>query len=188
MTHEEFRTVSQQSKEAAQRMVFNEYFNYVYTIVFSRLRSCGSREDIEECVGDVFADLYIYYDRNRELSGDISGFVGAIARNKAIDMFNRLSRRRKFFVSSDDEDFPEQEAPDNTEDTIDKKELRSSLLNCIALLGEPDSTIILQKYFFMRSSKEIAEKVSLSPEAVRVRCSRALKKLREKLTAMNISL
>ena len=55
-------------------------------------------------------------------------------------------------------------------------------------LGEPDSTIIIQKYFFMRSSAEISKLVSLTPEAVRVRCSRALKKLRETLTAMNISL
>ncbi|WP_296616925.1 hypothetical protein [Ruminococcus sp.] len=75
MTHEEYRKASESSKEEAQRILFNEYFNYVYTIVFSRLRSCANREDIEECVSDSFADIYIHYDENRDVSGDISGFI-----------------------------------------------------------------------------------------------------------------
>ena len=188
MTHEDFRKALKNSKEEAQRKVFDEYFSYVYTIVFSRLRSCASREDIEECVGDVFADIYIYYDENTDRSGSISGFIGAVARNKAADMFNKLTRKRFTTVAVDDEEASDIEAPEDTEDTIDKKELRSQLLTCIDRLGEPDSTIIMQKYFFLRSSKEIADKLSLTPEAVRMRCSRALKKLREKLTALNITI
>ncbi|MCR4794156.1 MULTISPECIES: RNA polymerase sigma factor [Ruminococcus] len=188
MTHEEYTKAYERSKEEAQRKIFDEYFKYVYTIVFSRLRSCARREDIEECVGDVFADVYIHYDSSKAVNKDISGFIGTIARNKAADMYRKLTRKGFSFVSVDDEDVPEQESPENTEADFEKKELRSSLMNCISLLGEPDSTIIMQKYFFMRSSKEIAEKVSLTPEAVRMRCSRALKRLREKLTAMNISL
>ena len=43
MTHEEYRNTSLESKEQAQRILFSEYFNYVYTIVFSKLRSCASR-------------------------------------------------------------------------------------------------------------------------------------------------
>ena len=188
MTHDEFRRVSKISLEKAQRMLFDEYFNYVYTIVFSRLRSCASREDIEECVGDAFSDVYIYYDDKKELSGDISGFVGAVARRKAADVYRRLTRNSFDRISIDDEEAAQFEAPDNTEETIEKKELRDELIKCIERLGEPDSTIILHKYFFMRSSREIAEHLSLTPEAVRTRCSRALKKLREKLTEMNISL
>ena len=88
----------------------------------------------------------------------------------------------------EDDEAKELTAPDNTEETVDKKELRSELIHCVELLGEPDSIIIMQKYFFMRSSKEIAEIVSMTPEAVRMRCSRALGKLRSKLTERNISL
>jgi len=188
MTHDEFRKASKSSPEIAQRKLFDEYFSYVYTIVFSRLRSCAGREDIEECVGDIFADVYMCYDEQKELSGDLSGFIGMVARRKSSDVYRKLTRNSFGRISIDDEEAEQYEAPDNTEDTIEKKELRSKLINCIERLGEPDSTIILQKYFFMRSSREIAEHVSLTPEAVRTRCSRALKKLREKLTEMNISL
>lgn len=188
MTHNEFRRASKNSIEDAQRMLFNEYFNYVYTIVFSRLRSCASHEDIEECVGDVFADVYMYYDDSKELSGDVSGFIGSVARRKSADVYHRLTKYGSVTVSVDDDEAMNVPAPDDTAEAVEKKEINRSLMHCIELLGEPDSTIIIQKYFFMCSSREIAELVSLTPEAVRVRCSRALKKLREKLTAMNISL
>jgi RNA polymerase sigma-70 factor (ECF subfamily) len=188
MTHEEYKKASLISKEEAQRSLFNEYFNYVYTIVFSRLRSCARREDIEECVSDSFADIYIYYDESRELNGDISGFIGTVARRKAADMYSRLTHKNITTVSVDGEEAAELEAPDNTEEIIENKDIRTRLLNCVNLLGEPDSVIIIQKYFFRRSSKEIAEIVSMSPEAVRMRTSRALTRLRKKLTEMNISL
>ena len=60
MTNEELQNAARESKEKAQRAIFDQYFSYVYTIIFSKLRSCASREDIEECVGDVFSDIYIY--------------------------------------------------------------------------------------------------------------------------------
>ena len=188
MTQKEYRKAAAQSEENAQRTLFDKYFNYVYTIVFSRLRSCASREDIEECVGDVFADVYMRFDEHRAFEGDPTGFVGTVARRKAADMYKRLTKNKFGSISIDDEEAAEIEAPDNTADTVEKKELRDSLIKCVELLGEPDSTIIIQKYFFMRSSTEISKLVSLTPEAVRVRCSRALKKLRETLTDMNISL
>lgn len=188
MTHEEYRKASLSSKEEAQRILFNEYFNYVYTIVFSRLRSCAGREDIEECVSDSFADIYIYYDESKELCGDISGFIGTVARRKAADLYSRLTRKNINTVSVDDKEAAQLEAPDNTEEIVTNKDIRSKLLHCVELLGEPDSVIIMQKYFFMRSSKEISKIVSMTPEAVRMRCSRALVRLREKLTEMNISL
>ena len=65
---------------------------------------------------------------------------------------------------------------------------RSVLLGKIRDLGEPDSTIILMKYYYGRSAKDIAGAVSLTPENVRVRSGRALKKLRGILEKAGISL
>ncbi|MCR5600866.1 MAG: sigma-70 family RNA polymerase sigma factor [Ruminococcus sp.] len=186
MTKDEFRKNADRSSEQAQRALFDEYFSYVYTIVYGKLRSCAKPEDIEECVGDVFADVYIYYNENKAPIGNISAFIGTVARRKAIDVYKKLTKNNLATVSVDDEETAELKAPDNTVETVEKKELRSILLKCIELLGTPDSTIIMQKYFFMRSSKEIAELVSMTPEAVRVRSSRALEKLRKQLSSMGI--
>jgi RNA polymerase sigma-70 factor (ECF subfamily) len=89
-------------------------------------------------------------------------------------------------VSVDSEEAADIEAPDNTVETVERRELRSTLLSCIERLGEPDSTIIMQKYFFDRSSKEIGELVSMTPENVRVRSGRALDKLRKQLERLGI--
>lgn len=186
MTNEELQNAAGGSDEKAHKAIFEQYFRYVYTIIYSKLRSCASREDIEECVGDVFADIYMYYEENKAGSGDISGFVGTVARRKAINVFNRITRRSVPTVSVDSDEAAAVEAPDNTAETVERRELRSTLLRCIDLLGEPDSTIIMQKYFFGRSSKEIAELVSMTPENVRVRSGRALDKLRKQLEDLGI--
>ena len=62
------------------------------------------------------------------------------------------------------------------------------LMNKINELGEPDSTIILQKYYFDRSSGEIAELLSMKASAVRMRAARALEKLKKSLAAAGITL
>jgi RNA polymerase sigma-70 factor (ECF subfamily) len=62
------------------------------------------------------------------------------------------------------------------------------MIRLIESLGNPDSTIILQKFYFNRSSKEIAKKLSMTSGAVRVRCSRALSRLEKLLANEGITL
>jgi RNA polymerase sigma-70 factor (ECF subfamily) len=62
------------------------------------------------------------------------------------------------------------------------------LIDKVKELGEPDSTIIIQKFFFDRSSKQIGKIVGMSSTAVRMRCSRALKRLRSVLEELDITL
>lgn len=187
MTHEEFRSKMKVSSEQAHKELFETYCNYVYTIVFNRLRSAASREDIEECVCDVFADVYCCYDSEKAVSGDISGFIGTIARRKAGLLYKRKIADGSP-VSMDDESVQQLSSEQNVEKDTDDNERREIILDTIAQLGEPDSTIIIQKYYYGRSAKEIAELVHLTPENIRVRSGRAVKKLKEMLEKAGISL
>ena len=58
-----------------------------------------------------------------------------------------------------------------------------SLMDCIDSLGEPDSFIIMKKYYMDMDSKQIAAELAMKPSAVRMRCSRAASKLKELLEA-----
>ncbi len=180
ITHEEFREKLKNSPEKAHRELFETYCNYVYTIVYNRLRSCAVKEDIEECVCDVFADVYVYYDSGKDIEGELSGFIGTIARRKSGEIFKR-SAGRSGSLSLDDEMQENMISPLNTENEADRHSLQGSIIDSIIDLGEPDSTIIIQKYYYGRSSDEISHMVSLTPENVRMRSSRAVKKLKEKL-------
>jgi len=186
ITHEELRKKLKKSSEQAHRELFSEYCNYVYTIVFNRLRSCRSREDIEECVCDVFADVFFYYDTEKELSGDVSGFIGTIARRKSGDIFKKhISLKEN--MSLDDEVLQNTDSGFSTEKETEYHFQQRIILDYILKLGEPDSTIIIQKYYYGCSSEEISKMVSLTAENVRVRCGRAVKKLREMLSEADIS-
>lgn len=187
MTHEEFRSKIRRSSEQAHRELFEKYFNYVYTIAFNRLRSCAAREDIEECVCDVFADVYIYYDASKELNGDISGFIGTIARRKAAERYKKCINRSEP-ASLDDESFPDVPSGQDIEKESELREQRQIILDKINELGEPDSTIIIQKYYYGHSAKEIADIVSLTAENVRVRSGRAVRRLKEMLEKADVSL
>ena len=187
MTHEEYRKRLEQSVREAHRELFGEYCNYVYTIVFNRLRSCASREDMEECVCDVFADVYSCYDTQKNVSGDMSGFIGTIARRKSAAYY-RKSTSAAAVVSIDDEDAAEIDAGIDIAAGIEQKERSRAILDAVEKLGEPDSTIIIQKYYYGRSAKEIGDMVSLTPENVRVRSGRAVRKLKEMLEKAGISL
>ena len=58
MTDAQLCELIRNSPETGNRALFDQYFNYVYAIVCRILGSCGTPEDVEECVADVFIDLW----------------------------------------------------------------------------------------------------------------------------------
>lgn len=188
MTDKDYRKLFDKSPQEAQNMLFEEYFNYVYTIVFNKLRSCASKEDIEECVSDVFADIFAYFAKNSEQNESIKGFISTVAIRKSINMFHSLTSKSGRTVSLEEGDADNIRDDTDIADNAERAELRRTLLRLVDELGEPDSTIIIQKYYYGLNSKEIAETVSIEPAAVRVRCSRAIRRLKDKLAELDISL
>lgn len=179
MKDSELTALLRQSEQNGHAALFREYGGYVYAIVYGRLRGAGSREDAEECVSDVFAEVFRSYDSDSRHDGDLKGFIAAVAKRRAIDAYRRLSGK------------PEQAALDTIGDvasgedvaeTAEEAEQRRVLLECIEALGEPDAAIIIQKFYYRRNSREIAKALHMKPSAVRMRCSRALKTLKKKLT------
>ena len=187
MNDSEILELLHQSPQKGHRALFDEYYSYVYAISVNILRDFGSREDIEECVCDVFADVFLSYDSDKDVSGDISGFIGTFARRRAAAVYRKISSRAET-VALDDEAVQFPDAAQDVEHMTDDSERRRLLLDAVAELGVPDSTIIIQKYYYGRSAKEIAKMLSLTPENIRVRSGRAVRKLKEMLEKSGISL
>ena len=187
MTSNELRELIKSSPADCHRALMKEYGRYVYAIVFNKLRNCGTEEDIEECVSDVFADIFIKFEYNNDYSGNIKAYIGTVAKRTAIDYFRRLSVRNNRTVYADEDDMLELVSDFSVDDTVDSSELRRVLLNSIDALGEPDSTILIQKFYYNRNSNEIAQAISMTPAAVRTRCTRAMTKLKTMLTEVGIT-
>ncbi len=185
MTDREIHLMIVNSRKDGFKALFQQYHNYVYTIVWGRLRTVGTAEDAEECISDIFAQIFLHYDDIEEET--LRAYIGAVARNKAIDYFRRL-RNENSFHADGEEELLKLNSDDNVENDIEELEINKILYEKIRLLGDPDSTIIIMKYFYGRKAKDIAKSLDMSPVAVRVRLNRALKKLRRILTDEGISL
>ena len=187
MTHSEYRLLLEKDRNSAVRALYDEYVNYVYTIVFNRLRCCGTREDVGDCVIEVFYEVFSSYDESAASSEDIKGFIGTVAYRRAANMYRSLCRKNRCVQLSDELSAAIPSDEDIT-DNAENNERRHMLLDLISSLGEPDSTIIMQKFFYGQKAADIAEMVQLSPMMIRVRSSRALKKLRKLLDDKDITI
>lgn len=178
LTDSEVKTLMQKSAEAAHRRIFDEYSGYVYSICANKLKSCGTKEDIEECFSDIFADVFRYLDGNSGENGDLKGIIGTIAKRTAVDYFRRLTRNNDIIVSMDDENFKPLISGELVEVEAEKAEIRRILLDCIEKLGKPDSQIVVYHFFYGKTSREIAKIIDMNDWTVQKRLSRAKKKLK----------
>lgn len=182
MTDEQLRELLKSSPANAHRLIFDEYYNYVYTIIFNRLRSIASSEDIDECISDTFSDVFMGYDPKSLHNGNIKGFIAVIAKNRSIDMYRKLRYRMVGCVSLDNDEAMQLSSPEKVDEIAENAETCHAVLDAVSSLGEPDSTIIMQKYYYGRNSADIADIVGMKPAAVRKRLSRAMDKLKKILT------
>ena len=184
MTEETLRAQVIRSKENGFRLLFQQYQSYVYTIVWSRIKEVCTKEDAEECISDVFAEVFLHFDEI--LPGALQGYIGTVAKRTAIDCFRRHTAKKNADLPA--EDAADRPAPDDVAAEAERAEQYNALLEAVRSLGEPDATIVIQKYYYDRSAKEIAASVHLQPVNVRVRLNRALKRLKTLLTDDGFSL
>jgi len=180
MTGQELKELIGSSPDEWQRKLYDEYKGYVYTIACNRLRHIAGSEDIEECVSDVFADIFLDTDRFLAMD-DLRGIIGLIAKRKAIDCFRKLSEQHGEY--SDLEGLAD---GSDMEKASERRETARVVMDCIASLGRPDSAILIMKYYYGMKSSLIGDKLGMKPAAVRKRSERALARLKELLTEAGI--
>ena len=187
MTDQEFKEYMKRSPEECMKAIFDEYCNYVYIIAATKLKSCGTSEDVEECVSDVFAEVFKKLNFLGERDGDLKGFIGVIAKRKAIDMFRKLSVKANRTISADDEVIREISSGENIIESSEMSERNSILLNKIKELGEPDTSIIIKQYYYNMTVAEIGKAISMTAAAVQKRSVRARQKLKKMLCEVGIN-
>ena len=169
-------------QDETYRALFARYGSYVYTIVWNRIRSVGTHEDAEEAVSDVFAALFRNLGKVEE--GKLESYLRTLAQRTAVDKYRQLPARRELPA----DDLAEVQSDEDIEADQERAQLRSRLLEAIRSLGEPDTSIVLYKYFYDCSAGEIGKLVGMSAITVRTRLSRARAKLRKLLSGEDISL
>lgn len=156
--------------EQGVQMLIRTYSGYVYTIVKNKLSECGTHEDFEETVSDVFVRFYEWVRKHPDECGSIRAVLAVIAKRQAVNRYYALTKHPPC------ESYEELliEKPD----TAAAPDESAELMIAVQALGEPDCEIILRRYYFGQSSAEIAAALGMKQNTVDQRISRSLKKLR----------
>jgi RNA polymerase sigma-70 factor (ECF subfamily) len=162
-------------------ILMDEYIGLVCVIVKNRLNSVCAKEDVEECISDVFVAFYEGINKFDLQQGTIKAYLCAIAKKKAINIY--LAKLKVINNISIDDEFIQKSTSDDflIEEEYLTKVNRRILMQAIKDLGEPDHEIIVRKYFFDESSKSISKRLGMTVTAIDSRTSRAIKKLRGRL-------
>ena len=165
--------------------LIDQYTPLVYTIVRNKISSVCSAEDIEEVVSDVFIAFYNQIESVDLSKGSVAAYLMTIAKRKAVDKFRKSSVNYDVKLLDDEDEYLDLPDDFNLEDEVQQKEIRKKLISIINALGEPDSTILIHRFYLGENSKEIAAVTELSNDTVRKRLSRALRKIEKELKGEN---
>jgi RNA polymerase sigma-70 factor (ECF subfamily) len=164
--------------ELGLECMIEQYSGLVYSIIYSKVSTVGTEEDINECVSDVFMEFFLKKESMDQSKGSVKGYLAVIAKHKGIDLYRKLFRTagQSTDIKENWEFFEDTRV--NLEQSVIAREEKSLLLGALDTLGEPDKEIIIRKYYFGQKTKEIAGLLNLRENTVDKKISRGLKKLR----------
>lgn len=175
----------EKSPKKARAALVSEYGNLIYAIVASRLRNIHDRSEIEDCVSDVFVEIFTSIPKYSQEKGTLKAFVCTIAIRTAINTFKRNMHRYTVTSSIDNDETILPPSDRNTEEDVSKSLFHKRLWEIVDSLGEPDSTIIVYQYVYEFKIHEIADKLSMTPASVQKRSIRARERIKKILEKEN---
>lgn len=169
------KRLNRRSRSALEQAI-RRYTPYVGTVVWRTLSaSAATREDAEEVISDVFVALWTHagdLDSGRELAP----WLGAVARNKALDRLRRLPAPAAPLSDLDPAPAP------GPEEAAEQREWAGRLWQAVEAMDEPEHTLFLRHYFYGEKLKDVARGLGLNLSTAKSKLLRGRKALREQLT------
>lgn len=137
--------------------LIDRYTPYISSIISRILR--GRQSDVEELTADVF--LAAWDNRDKLRSGQLKGYLGAIARNRA---FNLLRADRESLPLEDDVLILEADGPDKE---LDRKETARVVNKALSQLDRPQRELFVRHYYYGQTVQEAALAMGLNPSTAK---------------------
>jgi len=163
-------------EQEAFSYIIDNYSKLLWVVVGGILGKVGTPEDIEECISDVFVQIWRNPRAYSQQKGSIKTYLAVIAKSKALDTYRKLS---KFKIIELDEAIRAKD--DDLLDYIVDKENGEALFAAIESLPEPNKEIVVRRYFFEEKPSNIAKAISLPVKEVENRLYQSKQKLRKQL-------
>ena len=153
--------------------LMQQYTAYVGTIVRNILGKVLTESDVEEVTADVFV---IVWNHSKEIQqGKLRPYLATVARNCA------KNRLRGYQETVGLEQAESISCCEDIEQEIDQKILAEMLQDVLDALAPKDREILVRHYYYYEGVKQIAEDLGMKESAVKMRMSRARKRLQQEL-------
>lgn len=156
--------------------IIDRYSRLLWSVAAKILDRVGNEQDVEECVADVFIDLWNEpqkFDRSR---GSMRTFLCLKCRSKAIDRFRSLTSH--LTEELDNDRAAEIVGP---LDGLLLKESLNALCSRIDQLDEPEREIMIRRFILEQRSSKIAGSMDLPVKKVENIVFRTKEKLKKEL-------
>ncbi len=156
------------------------YGKYCYSIAY---RIVDNENDAKEIVNDTY--LKAWNTIPPQSPDSLCGYLGMLARSAAIDRLRYYKSEKRGGVRVDAVIMELSECTDNSYggDIVDKMALGKALSSFLKSLKKRNRNIFIRRYWYVDSVSEIADRFSLTENAVKailLRSRRSLKKFLEK--------
>lgn len=152
-------------------MLQHQYDNLIRYFVRAILKD---ERDIEECISDIYLQIWKKHNLFDPSRGKLSTWLAAISRNTALN----YKKRKQVITTELSSDFCSTQTP---EESLLIREDMQRLVNCIANLSAGDCRLFYRKYYFLQSTQQIASELGLSERSVEGKLYRMRKRLQKKL-------
>lgn len=180
--------------QLALEFIIDRFGGDIYGLVASILKGAGQKEDIEDCVSEVFCDIWDKYEGFDPQRGNLKTWLLVKAKYKALDYRRSLAKNKKIIPVETIENISLELISDETSAenlngrnggepiaSVIQNEEKEALMSAIRQLGATDREIFLRRYFYYQEIEEIAKHLKLTREAVDNRLSRGRRQLRDSL-------
>lgn len=141
------------------------------------LEGIGRQQDVEECVSDIFVEVWDRIEAYHTEKGNFKTWIMMIAKYKALDYRRKLLKKQSEVLN--DSQVVYLKSKDNTESKILSKEKYDQMIQALKEYNDQDRKLFVQRYFYYYSIETLADEHDLSRQAVENRLYRARKYLRE---------
>lgn len=167
------------------RVAFSELYNRYWEKIFlMAVNALNSKEEAEECVQDIFCSIWNRRE-TLKLKYSLYTYLAVAVKYRVINILDRAFHKRGPAQNLDCYE-NESYAP-SAETLLLEKELFEKLENAIAQLPEKCRLVFKMSREELKTHKEIAAELNISPKTVNNHLTKALKDLSDKMSVSSVA-